>query len=180
MKSFKNHYNRNRYSSVVSLLKNSSFENLQINVNSFLYYNDFTQLQKDSMIWSGGGIVFNTSGGFALINGIADFTFPLPFPSGSQCIVLQSKSFIQQSLFLNSGSHTISFMYSSRSGLTINPISVSIDDVIISTTPNIAVVPWTLFSQSFNITVSKIVNIKLSGTISSVNQCTGIDNVIVN
>ena len=97
------------------------------------------------MIWTGGGIVFNTSGGFALINGIVDFIFPLPFPSGSQCIVLQSKSFIQQSLFLNSGNYTISFMYSSRSGLTINPISISIDDVIISTTPNSAVVPRLYF-----------------------------------
>ena len=67
MKSFKNHYNRNRYSSV-SLLKNSSFENLQINFNSLLYYNDFTQIQKASFIWTGGGIVFNTSGGFVLIN----------------------------------------------------------------------------------------------------------------
>ena len=180
MKSFKNHYNRNSYSSTISLLKNSSFENVQINSNSKLYYNDFTQIQKASFIWSGGEIIINTSGGFFLNNGVSDFVFPLPFPSGIQCIVLESKSFIQQSLFLNSGSYTISFMFSSRSGVTINPISISIDNVIISTTPNAAVVPWTLFTQSFNIPISKIVNIKLSGTISSVNQCTGIDNVIIN
>ena len=76
MKSFKNHYNRNRYSSV-SLLKNSAFENLQINANSILYYNDFTQIQKASFIWTGGGIIINTSGGFFLNNGVSDFSFQI-------------------------------------------------------------------------------------------------------
>ena len=116
---------------------------------------------------------------FVLIYCILDFTFPLPFPSGSQCIVLQSTSFIQQSIFLNLGTYKISFMYASRSGSSLDPISISIDDVVISITPNISVTPWTFFTQSFVVSISKIIVVKLSGTVSSINQCTGIDNVTV-
>ena len=178
MKSFKNHYNRSRFSSL-SLLKNSSCENPSININSLLYYNSFNQLQKDALIWTGGGNIVSTPGGFVLIYGIIDFTFPLPFPSGSQCIVLQSTSLIQQFIFLNLGTYNISFMYASRSGSSLNPISISIDDVVISTTPNISVTPWTFFTQSFVVSISKIIVVKLSGTVSSINQCTGIDNVTI-
>ena len=103
MKSFKNHYNRNRLSSL-SLLKNTFFENPTLNTNSFLCYNNFDQNQKDALVWIDFMILGNNmilSGGPVLINGIFDFTFQLPFPSGSQCIVLQSNSFIQQSFLLN-------------------------------------------------------------------------------
>ena len=148
MKAFKTHFNSSRFTSL-SLLKNSSFENPSININSLLYYNSFNQLQKDALIWTGGGNIVNTPGGFVLIYGILDFTFSLPFPSGSQCIVLQSTSFIPQSIFLNLGTYNISFMYASRSGSSLNPISISIDDVVISTTPNISVTPWTIFCSPY-------------------------------
>ena len=82
----------------------------------------------------------NTPGGFVLINGTFDFMFQLPFPSGSQCIVLQLIPFIQQSIFLNSGTYFISFMYASRSGSSLNPISISIDDVVIAISPNRSVI----------------------------------------
>ena len=177
MKSFKNHYNRSRFTSL-SLLNNSSFENPSLNTNSFLYYNSFNQVQKDALVWSSGGNIANsTEQGCALIYGIFDFTFQLPFPSGSQCIVLQSNSFIQQSIFLNSGMYNISFMYASRSGSSLNPISISIDGVIIATTPNISVTPWTFFTQSFVVSIGKIIVVKLFGTVSSINQSTGIDDV---
>ena len=180
MKSFKNHYNRSRFPSL-SLLNNSSFENPSLNINSFLYYNSFNQLQKDALVWSSGGNISNsTEQGCALIYGIFDFTFQLPFPSGSQCIVLQSNSFIQQSIFLNSGMYNISFMYASRSGSSLNPISISIDGVIIATTPTISVTSWTLFTQSFVIGIGKIIVVKLSGTVSSINQSTGVDDVKIN
>ena len=59
-------------------------------------------------------------------------------------------------------------------------ISISIDDVVISTTPNISVTPWTFFTQSLVVSISKIIVVKLSGTVSSIDQCTGIDNVTIN
>ena len=180
MKSFKNHYNRSRFTSL-SLLNNSSFENPSLNTNSFLYYNSFNQVQKDALVWSSGGnIVNSTELGCALIYGILDFTFQVPFPSGSQCIVLQSNSFIQQSIFLNSGIYNISFMYASRSGSNLNPISISIDNVVIATTPNVSVRPWTFFTQSFVVSMSKMIVVKLSGTVYSIDQSTGVDNVTIN
>ena len=96
MKTFKNHYNRSCFT---SLLNNSSFENPTLNTNSLSNYNTFNQIQKDAFVWTGGGNIVNTSGEFVLINDIFDLTFQLPFPSRKQCIVLQSTSFIQQSVF---------------------------------------------------------------------------------
>ena len=62
----------------------------------------------------------------------------------------------------------------------LSMISISIDDVVISTTPNISVTPWTFFTQSLVVSISKIIVVKLSGTVSSIDQCTGIDNVTIN
>ena len=179
MKSFKNYYNRNHLSSL-SLLKNTFFKNPTLNTNSFLCYNNCNQNQKDSLVWIGGGNNMSLLRGPVLINGIFDFTFQLPFPSGSQCIVLQSNSFIQQLHLLNSGTYNISFMFASKSGSNINPISISIDDIIIATNPNISVIPWTFFTQSFVVIISKMIVIKLSETISSIDQSIGIDNVTAN
>ena len=159
---------------------NSSFENPTLNANSLLYYNTFDQIQKDALVWTGGGNIINAPGRFVLINGIFDFMFQLSLPSGNQCIVLQSTSFIQQSVFLNSGTYNISFMYASRSGSNINPISITIDDIIIATTPNVSVKPSTFFTQSFVVSISKIMVVKLFGTVSSIDQSTGVDNVTIN
>ena len=71
-------------------------------------------------------------------------------------------------------------MYASRSGSSLNPISIFIDGVIIATTPNISVTPWTFFTQSFVVSIGKIIVVKLSGTVSSINQSTGIDDVKIN
>ena len=71
---FKNHYNRNRFT---SLLNNSSSQNPTLNKNSLLYYNTFNQNQKDALVWTGGGHTVNTPGGFVLINGTFDFMFQL-------------------------------------------------------------------------------------------------------
>ena len=101
----------------------NSFGNPSIDINLLLYYNSCNHPQKDALIWTGGGNIVNTPGGFVLIYGILDFTIPLPFPSGSQCIVLQSTSLIQQSIFLNLGTDNISFMYASRSGGPIGQLS---------------------------------------------------------
>ena len=71
-------------------------------------------------------------------------------------------------------------MYASRSGSSLNPNSISLDDIIIATTPNVSVKPWTFFTQSFVVSISKIIVVKLSGTVFSIDQCTGIDNVTIN
>ena len=174
MKSFKNHYNRSKF---LPTLKNLSFESPTLTTNSFAYFNDFNQVQKDSFVWIGGGNNLNFLGP-PLVNGVLFWTFALPFPSGNQCITIQSNSFIQQSVYLPSGTYTLSFMYYSRSAFNINPINVLIDDIVIGTSPNVATNVWTVLNQSFNISQNRTIVLKLLGT-SLLDQTTGIDNITI-
>ena len=174
MKSFKNHYDRSKF---LPTLQNESFESPTLLTNSFVYYNDFNQVQRNSFIWIGGGNNLNLSGP-PLVNGVLFWTFALPFPSGNQCIAIQSNSFIQQSVYLASGTYTLSFMYCSRSAFNINPINVLIDDIVIGTSPNVATNVWTVFDQSFNISQNRTIVLKLLGT-SLLDQTTGIDNITI-
>ena len=52
MKSFNNFYIRNKNSVE---LQNTLFVSPLITTNSYLYYNSFTQTQKDNFKWTGGG-----------------------------------------------------------------------------------------------------------------------------
>ena len=75
-----------------------------ITTNSYLYYKVFTQRQKDNfkMDW------WIDPQGPVLGNSISAWGFSNLIPSGNQCIGLQSNTFIQQSMYLVSGQHTIS------------------------------------------------------------------------
>ena len=157
-------------------IKNQFFEFPILPTGSFLYYNNLTQIQKNSFSWIGGGNVLNQLGP-VLINGIDAFAFTLPFPSGKQCIVLQSNSFIQQSIYVDAGTYTISFMYATRSD-NMNPVKISIDNVIIGMTPAISVKPWTSFSIPFTVIYDKVIVLKFMGT-SLLDQSTGIDNIVI-
>ena len=172
MKSFKNFYIRNNN---LTQLQNTSFESPLITTNSFLYYNSFIQTQKDNFKWSAGGNYIDPQGP-VLVNSISVWGFSNPFPSGNQCIGLQSNLFIQQSMYLVSSQHTISLYYHTRSGETGNPISKSINNALIDTTSSIAVSSLTFFSQTFTIPISGTLILKLEGTLSTT---TGIDNIIV-
>ena len=84
MKSFKNFYIRNNN---LLQLQNTSFESPLITTNSFLYYNSFTQTQKNNFKWSAGGNWIDPQGPF-MVNGISVWGFSNRFPSGNQCIGL--------------------------------------------------------------------------------------------
>ena len=116
--------------------------------------------------------------GPVFINGNFAWRFQLPFPNGSQCIALQSTSFIQQSIYLIPGNFTISLYYISRSTAFANQIQILLDDIIIRTFCNIKVNTWTLFSISFAISNNSIVVLKFLGT-SSNDATTGIDNIVI-
>ena len=172
MKSFKNSYVRNN--NLVEL-QNTSFESPLITTNSYLYYNSFTQIQKDNFKWTAGGNWIDPQGSVT-VSSISVWGFSNPFPSCNQCIGLQSNSFIQQSMYLVSSQHTISLYDHTRSGETGNPISKYINNALIGTISSIAVSSWTFFSQTFTIPIAGTVILKLEGTLSTT---TGIDNIIV-
>ena len=174
MKSFKNFYIRNNN---LVQLQNTSFETPLITTNNYTYYGDLSLVQKQNFKWTAGGNLLLPQGPI-LINNITVWGFSIPFPSGTQCLALQSTSFIQQSMYMTTGIHTISFYYHTRTfvGETGNPINISIDNSIIGTTSGVAVNSWTFFSQTFTIPISGNVIVKLEGTLSTT---TGIDNIIV-
>ena len=174
MKSFKNFYIRNNN---LVQLQNTSFESPLITTNSYMYYGDLSLAQKENFIWIAGGNLVLPKGPI-LTNNITVWGFTIPFPSGNQCLALQSTLFIQQSIYMTTGLHTISFYYHTRTfiGETGNPINISIDNLIIGATSGVAVNSWTFFSQTFTIPISGNVIIKLEGTLSTT---TGIDNIIV-
>ena len=126
MKSFKNFYIRNN--NLVEL-QNTSFESPLITTNSFLYYNSFTQTQKDNFKWTAGGNWLDPQGP-VMVNSVTvwgfsnPYPYPYPYPSSNQCIGLQSSSFIQQSMYLASGQHTISLYYHTRSMDNANSINI--------------------------------------------------------
>ena len=174
MKSFKNFYIRNNNS---VQLQNTSFESPLLSTNSYVYYGDLTLAQKQNFKWTAGGNLALPLGPI-LINNITVWGFTIPFPSGNQCLALQSTSFIEQTMFMTAGIHTISFYYHTRIfiGETGNPINISIDNSIIGTTSSVAVNSWTFFSQTFTTLISGNVIVKLEGTLSTT---TGIDNIII-
>ena len=111
-----------------------------------------------------------------MVNGLTVGGFSNPYPSGNQCIGLQSSPFIQQSMYLASGQHTISLYYHTRSMDNANPINILMNNIIIGTVGSVAVNSWTLYIQTFSIAISGIVIVKLEGVQSTT---TAIDNIIV-
>ena len=173
MKSFKNHFNRSK--SVSPLLLNGAFDTPILPTLTFSYYSNLSVIQKRDFIWIGGGNILNNLGP-VLIHGFNSWNFRSPFPT-SQIVGLQSNSFIEQSLFMNAGTYTLSFLYCSRSS-NINPVNFLIDDVIIGSTPNIVAGSWTIFTQPFTIIASKIIVLKISGSVL-IDQTTAISNIII-
>ena len=159
MKSFKNFYIRNNN---LTQLQNTSFESPSITTNSYLYYNSFTQTQKDNFKWTAGGNWIDPQGP-VLVNSFNVWSFSNPYPSGNQCIGLQSSSFIQQSMYLASGQHTISLYYHTRPMYDGNPINILMNNIIIGTFGSVAVNAWTFYSQTFTIPISEIIIVKLDG-----------------
>ena len=175
MKSFKNHFNRSKSVSPLLLL-NGTFDTPILPILTFSYFNNLTVIQKRDFIWIGAGNILNGLGP-VLIHGFNSWNFRSPFPT-SQIVGLQSNSSIEQSLFLNAGTYNLSFLYCSRSGNNNNPVNCLIDDVIIATTPNIVAGSWTNFNISFTIIASKIIVLKLSGSVL-IDQTTAISNIII-
>ena len=145
-------------------LQNISFVNPLISTDSYLYYNNFTQVEEDNFKWTGEGDVADPQGP-VLVNSNTVWGFLNLFPTGNQCIEV-----------ITSGQHTVSLYYHTTSGEAGNPINMLIDNTIIGTTSSIAVYSWTLFSQTFTIPISGIVIEKLEVTLLTT---TGIENIVV-
>ena len=177
MKSFKNVTSIKRFP-VSRIIQTPSFiTNPSININSFTYYNSLTQIQKDSLLWLGGGNNVNT-GGPVIVYGTSVWGFKTPFPSGTQCVGIQANSFIERSIFLVAKTYTLSFSYNTRSGSSANSVILLIDNVSIGSLPTVSSSVWKVFSLPFTVTVDKLVVVRFLGG-TTIDATTGINDITI-
>ena len=157
MKSFKNFYIRNNN---LVQLQNISLESPLVTTNSYVYYGDLSLAQKQNFTWVAGGNLMIPLGPI-LINDTTVWGFTTPFPSSNQCIALQSTSFIEQTIYMTAGLHTISFYYHTRTGESGNPINILMNNSIIGTTSSVAVKVCEKKVQEFTATLLVVPIIEL-------------------
>ena len=166
---------RSKY--ISSQLQNTSFVNPDIGTNSYMYYGSLSQIQKDSMIWIGGGNNLNSLGP-VIINSNTVWGLSLPFPSGVQSIGIQANSFLQQTFYMMAGTYNLSFSYHTRSGSASNPLIVFLNNINIGAIPTIAVTSWTSYSTTFTLNVGGQVIFKIAGQNVS-DSTTAINNIVI-
>ena len=107
-----------------------------------------------------------------LVNNSSAWGFSMPYPNGNQCAVVQSLTYMEQTINLNVGSYTLTFWACGRpsgggnpsSGA--NPINIQLNGItFFSVTPPTD--KWTSYSTTFNVTTSGNNTIKFLGTISA-------------
>jgi hypothetical protein len=112
-----------------------------------------------------------------LLNNSSAWGYPTPYPNGNQCCSLQKTDYIEQTLNLDEGSYTISFMACGRSSQKgPNQINVKLNGTTIySITPPKNV--WTSYSTSLTITTTGNNVINFSGVETKDDKSSAIQNV---
>lgn len=159
-------------------IENGQFAQPSIASNTFQYIRTPTQIPN----W----VAYNAP---ALLNNSSAWGYPVPYPSGNQCISLQNASSIYQTLSLNTGvEYTLSFYACSRNccsqnGPNGNPIEVQLytanGNAFIATLASVTppVNSWTLLSYTFTVPTSQSYNLYFKGTNTNGDLSTGIQNV---
>lgn len=122
-----------------------------------------------------------------LVNNSSAWEFPMPYPSGSQCVSIQETQYLSQSVYLQAGvTYTLSFVACGRnccdgSGQS-NPINIQLyspSNVFISTVYNFQppVSVWTNYTTSFTVETSQNTQIFFQGTWTSGDRSTAIQNI---
>lgn len=126
----------------------------------------------------------------ALLNNSKAWGYPIPYPSGNQCVSIQNKGYIYATLNLApSINYTITFNGCSRncckSKNVGNPISIqlySTSGKLISTITTFTppVNKWTNYSYTFKVQTQQNYNLYFYGTNSSGDQSTALCNIALN
>ena len=156
--------------SVISSIVNGSFSKPSIKYNSYIKVNSVSYVP-------GWHFSDNTA---SLLNNSKDWGYPMPYPNGDQCVSLQRTGAISQTIKLDSGNNTISFIACGRNccdgSKTGNAINVLLNDVVIYTfEPPID--KWTTYTTNFNVTKSGNNVIKFQGTWTKGDRSSAIQHV---
>ena len=156
--------------SVISSIVNGSFSKPTIKFNSYIKVNSISFVP-------GWHFSDNTA---SLLNNSKDWGYPMPYPNGDQCVSLQRTGAISQTIKLDSGNNTISFIACGRNccdgSKTGNAINVLLNDVVIYTfEPPID--KWTTYTTNFNVTKSGNNVIKFQGTWTKTDRSSALQNI---
>jgi len=116
--------------------------------------------------------------GACLINNSKSWGFPIPYPNGYQCVSIQNEQYINTLVNLSTGvNYTLTF-YACGS----NPINIQLYtnlNAYISTIYNLTptVNSWTTYSTTFTVPTTQSYNLYFTGTNTSGNQSTAVQNV---
>jgi hypothetical protein len=161
------------------IIKNGDFVKPELSNNSYKYYKkDYTSVPN----WYFDAVLLNNSDAWG---------FPMPFPSGNQCVCLQAKQSISQTVTLNSGvEYTLSFLACGRNCCDDSGLSNEIN-VIVSNTDNTnpltiynvqpEVSSWLNYSTTFTVQNNQKYLLIFSGTwpMSSGDRSTALQKIQV-
>ena len=105
---------------------------------------------------------WNSTRSLFLINQTSNVGIKTAFPSGLQCIAIQTINSIDQDIYLYTGEYFLSFYLQKRANYIVNPLSVSVPGTVIITVSTIPEV-WTLYTVKFSVLTSSVINLKFSG-----------------
>ena len=159
-----------------SILVNGDFSQPQLANNSYKRFDNGSDVPG---WWFGSAFIANNS---------SDWFFPLPYPSGNQCLVLQTGSYVSQTVYLKTGiTYTLSWISCGRDccdgSHESNPINVQLyvaaTNGYISTIYNFQPPAnvWTNYTTSFTVETSQNTKIFFSGTWASTDRATAVQNI---
>jgi hypothetical protein len=154
---------------IISSVVNGDFSQPSLNNNSYKYIKDQSTVP---------GWVFNA----VLLNNSNDWTYPVPYPTGNQCVSIQQTQTIQQTIRLGVGSYSLSFYACGRnccdgSGKA-NPIDVLLNDVVIYSA-DAPINIWTKYTTPFNVSQNGNNVITFKGTWSSGDRSTALQSISI-
>lgn len=159
-------------------IQNGNFSQPKLSNNSFKYITSNSEVPG----WEFKGSV--------LANNSKSWGYPIPYPNGPQCVSLQNSSYISQlvKLIVNT-TYTLIFSACGRGCCTkpntSNPIKIELYDInnnviskIYQTTPPVN--KWTTYTTTFTVPTTQSFNLRFSGTNTTGDRSSGIQDIILN
>lgn len=152
-------------------IQNGNFSQPQIANNSYQAITGYN-----------GVIGWSATNNAFLSNNSTAWGYPMPYPNGNQCVSLKNTGSISQVVSLSTGiTYTLTF-YGCGVSPTSNPINVQLyttNNAYISTISNVTplVNSWQKYTVSFTVPTSQSYNLTFSGTSSSGQVASAIQNI---
>ena len=152
---------------VNAVIQNGTFSNPGIQANSYQYINSNTQVP---------GWNFNA----VLVNNSSAWGYPMPYPSGPQCVSIQMTGSISQSITFGAGAYTLTFSACGRnccdgSGQS-NPINILLNNSVIYKA-NASINNWTSFTVPFTVATAGSSVLTFQGTWNQGDRSTAVQNI---